>query len=225
VIERCSDGLWRSGLLAREEWLEHCFGTAVSSPGGPYLFLKQIHSTLTVDAACWTPDLEADALMSSAPGVAVAVKTADCVPILLADPVRRVVAAVHAGWRGTAGRIAEIAAGELQRRYGSDPCDLLAAFGPSIGPCCFEVGPDVAPLFQPLFPERRDLDRQTKVDLREANSRVLAQAGVVSSRIDRDNAPCTFCGGAEFHSWRRDRERDARMYSTISLRSRQPYRE
>lgn len=218
MIERSSDGLWRSSLLARESWLEHGFGTAVCPPTGPYLFLKQVHSTLTADASCWTPDLEADALISSTPGLTVAVKTADCVPILLADPVRRVVAAVHAGWRGTAGGIAEKAIGELARRYGSYACELLAALGPSIGPCCFEVGPEVAPLFQPYFPERQDLDRKTKVDLREANFRILARAGVPLERIDSENAPCTFCGGLEFHSWRRDGLPDSRMFSTIALR-------
>ncbi len=218
MIERSSDGLWRSSLLAGEKWLEHGFGTAVRSPAGPYLSLKQVHSTITADASCWSPDLEGDALISSAPGVAVAVKTADCVPILLADPVRKVVAAVHAGWRGTVEGIAEHAVRELARRYDCEPRHLLAALGPSIGPCCFEVGPEVAPLFQKLFPERRDLDRTTRVDLRKANLRILARAGVPPARIDGENAPCTFCGGSEFHSWRRDRLADSRMFSAITLR-------
>lgn len=218
MIERSKDGLWRSSLLLSQDWLTHAFGTAAYTPGTPYLVLRQVHSTRLVDASCWEPELEGDALACSTPGTAVAVKTADCVPILLADPVRRVVAAVHAGWRGTADRIAESAIGELVRRYGSQASDLLAALGPSIGPCCFEVGPDVAPLFQSIFPERSDLGQKTRIDLREANFRLLAGAGVLPSRIDREAAPCTFCGGAEFHSWRRDRIPDLRMFSAIGLR-------
>jgi hypothetical protein len=155
-------------------------------------------------------------MATSQPSVRIAVKTADCVPILLADPVRRVVAAVHAGWRGTVDEIAARSVRALESRYGSSPANLLAAFGPSIGPCCFEVGPEVAPLFQSIFPERRDLSERTRIDLREANRRILLAAGLGASNIAH-HAPCTHCGGDEFYSWRRDRVKGQRMYSVIGV--------
>ncbi len=169
-----------------------------------------------VDASEWQPHCSADALATPNPGIRIAVKTADCVPILLADPVRRVVAAVHAGWRGTADGIAAASVTALIERYGCRPEDLLAALGPSIGPCCFEVGPDVAPRFAGLFPERDDLQQRTKIDLREANRRLLLHAGVIEPRIDSDS-PCTCCGGPEFHSWRRDRSPGKRMFTVIEI--------
>lgn len=218
MIDRSPDGFWRSSLLSEQEWLDHCFGTAARSPGGSFLVLKQIHSDTVWDSNCWRPDAEGDGLVASEPGVAVAVKTADCVPVLLADPRQRVVAAVHAGWKGTVNRIAREAVDWLRSKHNSDPRDIIAAFGPSIGPCCFEIGPDVAPSFKPLFPERKDLDGRTKADLREANFRVLEQAGVRAEKIDMAGAPCTCCGGREFHSWRRDHVNGLRMFSVIAIR-------
>jgi YfiH family protein len=215
VIYRTDKGHWRSTLLEREPWLDHWFGTALTPQPGGFLLLKQIHSTCVVDSAAWREGLEGDALVASAAGVGVAVKTADCVPVLIADPVRRVVAAVHAGWRGTVDGIVGEAVRHLVSQQGSDPANLLAAFGPSIGECCFEVGPEVAQLFRPLFPERSDLEGRARVDLREANVRQLKQAGVPGSAIDSSGVPCTCCGGAEFHSWRRDRVLGLRMYSAI----------
>ncbi len=218
VIYRTDQGHWRSTLLDGEPWLDHSFGTALTSPPEGVLMLKQIHSKCVVESSAWREGLQGDALVASAAGQGVAVKTADCVPVLIADPVRRVVAAVHAGWRGTVDGIPGEAVGHLVSRHGTDPADLLVALGPSIGECCFEVGPDVAPSFRALFPERGDLDGRTRVDLREANVRQLRQAGVLASKIDSSGAPCTCCGGAEFHSWRRDRVLGLRMYSAIILR-------
>jgi len=170
-----------------------------------------------VDASEWHPHLPADALATTQPAVRIAVKTADCVPILLADPARRVVAAVHAGWRGTAYGIAKHAVSSLAQRYGCSPADLVAVFGPSIGPCCFEVDPDAGLRFQPIFPERTDLDRRTTIDLREANRRLLIHAGLLSANIAAD-APCTCCSGPEFYSWRRDHIKGQRMFAVIEIR-------
>jgi hypothetical protein len=218
VIRRSRDGLWRSTLLEDEPWLDHAFGTAACEPPEGFVALVQIHSTCIHEASDWRPDLKGDALVASAAGSAVAVKTADCLPILLADPERRVVAAIHAGWRGTVAGIAGAAVRYLADRHRVRPSGLIAAFGPSIGPCCFEVGPDVAPLFQPIFPERQDLHGRTRADLREANARLLESAGVDRSLIDLEGAPCTCCRGSEFHSWRRDRTAGLRMFSVIALR-------
>ena len=222
TLYRSSDGLWHSPMLDAEPWLGHGFGTALARPGGEWRELKQIHSACVVACDEWHEGLEADALIASEPGLRIAVKSADCLPILLADPEKRVVAAVHAGWRGCVAGIAVRAVERLQQTFGSRPERLIAAFGPSIRACCFEVGPEVAQQFSPWFPERKDLDRQTHVDLPEACRRQLTSAGFSAGRI-AISAPCTVCGGGlaepqEFHSWRRDHKTGARMHSAIWIR-------
>jgi YfiH family protein len=102
---------------------------------------------------------EADVLVSNAPGVAIAVKAADCVPLLLADRVTGAVAAVHAGWRGTAARASLAAVEALEREFGSRRADLIAAIGPSIGPCCYEVGTELVDAFAAAGHERYLIDR------------------------------------------------------------------
>jgi len=99
---------------------------------------------------------KADALFTREPGVLLAVQTADCIPILLADPKRRAIAAIHSGWRGTLGRIAAKTLGRMQMEFGTRPDDVIAALGPGIGRCCYEVGPDVAREFHSQFPEARE---------------------------------------------------------------------
>ena len=222
TLYRGSDGLWRSPLLDAERWLEHAFGTALARPGGAWRELRQVHSALVVTCDEWREGLEADALVAAQPGIGIAVKSADCLPILLADPENRAVAAIHAGWRGCTAGVAIRAVEKMKALLGSRPESLLAAFGPSIRACCFEVGSDVAPQFSPWFPERDDLDRQTHVDLPEACHRQLATAGLLPNRI-ANLAPCTVCGGGladprEFHSWRRDHETGARMHSAIWIK-------
>ena len=105
-LYRDATGVWRSPLLDAEPWLEHAFGTAAARPAGEWLELKQVHSNHVIDACAWSADVQADALTTNTRGAAIAVKSADCLPILLADPRRRAVAAIHAGWRGAAAAIA-----------------------------------------------------------------------------------------------------------------------
>lgn len=213
------EGGFLSTLLADAGGAEHLFGTAVCTPPMPWLALRQVHSARVVEAGQWREGLEADGLAGAGATARLAVKTADCVPLLLYDPRRRAVAAVHAGWRGTAQEIAREAVRFLAGRFGSRPEDLLAALGPAIGGCCYEVGPEVAARFQDWFPERNDLERRTKVDLREALRRQLVAAGVQPARIDVAEH-CTCCGGRRFHSWRRDGTEAGRMISVIGLRDR-----
>ncbi|MDR3717706.1 MAG: peptidoglycan editing factor PgeF [Bryobacteraceae bacterium] len=209
-------------MLDAEPWLEHAFGTALAQPGGRWRELKQVHSSRVVEYDEWREGLEADALVAPEPGMRIGVRSADCLPILLADPEKRVVAAVHAGWRGCVAAIAVHAVEKMQQAFGCRPGDLVAAFGPSIRACCFEVGPEVAQQFAPWFPERYDLDRRTHVDLPEASLRQLVSAGLRAERVS-SGAPCTVCGGGlaephEFHSWRRDHKTGARMHSVIWIR-------
>lgn len=215
-IVRHPSGHYSSTLLAQYAGLYHAFGTAAAAPPGGYATLQQIHSARVVEACVPGEPDEGDALITAEAQVRVAVKTADCVPLLLFDPRRKAVAAVHAGWRGVVQDIAAAAVEAMARRYGTRPEDLAAAVGPAIGGCCFEVGPEVAEQFRRIFPERGDLDRQTNVDLEEAVARQLRAAGVQDQQIDR-GAPCTYCGGQEFFSWRRDRVLGQRMFAVIGL--------
>ncbi len=216
-LYRAGDGLWRSRLLDSLGEFEHAFGTAHARPPGEWRVLHQRHTAHVVDAAEAGDSTVGDGLITNEPGVGVAVKTADCIPLLIADPVRGVAAAVHAGWRGAIRNIAAAALQALRDRHGCAPQDLHAALGPSIRACCFEVGPEVAVRFKRIFPERTDLGRRTHIDLPEALRRQLAACGLSGGRISTE-APCTVCGGGEFHSWRRDRIEGARMYSAIRRR-------
>lgn len=166
--------------------------------------LKQIHSDRAVDASGQKGCIgEGDALFSNEPGSLLAIRTADCVPILIVDPVREAFAAVHAGWRGTAAEIAVKTVREMVRRFGSRTIDLRAAIGPSIGKCCYEVGPEVA--------EQFGLTGRTHLDLGGINSRQLSEIGVIS--IDIADL-CTACNPENFHSYRRDKSA-GRMVSAI----------
>jgi purine-nucleoside/S-methyl-5'-thioadenosine phosphorylase / adenosine deaminase len=125
--------------------------------------MQQVHSDIVhcVDAvapenASRDAALQGDALFTLDRGVLLAVQTADCVPILLADVKHRAVAAIHAGWRGTLRRIAEKTLGRMKMEYGTRPEDVIAALGPGIGQCCYEVGPEVAKEFQAQFPNARE---------------------------------------------------------------------
>ncbi len=211
-----SGGGYISTLLAECGRIHHLFGTAGHEPSSTWLELKQVHSARVLDAEEWRPGIECDGLATGREGLHVVVKTADCVPLLLADTRGRAVAAVHAGWRGVAQGIGPAAVRLLAKRYSVRPAELVAAMGPAIGGCCYEVGPEVAVQFRNMFPERKDLERRTRIDLREALRRQLLAAGVEPGRMDVTEE-CTCCGGNRFHSYRRDGARAGRMYSEIWL--------
>ncbi|MGH9630367.1 MAG: peptidoglycan editing factor PgeF [Bryobacteraceae bacterium] len=209
-------GVYQAESFQQIPWLLHGFGTRQSAGWpGRYASLKQVHSSIVVRADRHIDAAVGDAVITQEPGMIVAVRTADCVPILLVDLRRKAVAAVHAGWRGTAGEIARIAVETMEREFGSLPSELSAAIGPAIGRCCFEVGPEVAQQFRLLFPESENL---RKLDLSEANRRQLVAAGIPAARIEA--APlCTKCDPERFESFRRDREKAGRMISAIGIMS------
>lgn len=211
--------VYRSGGLASFAWLEHGFGTrdSVDWPD-PWrlIMLKQIHSDRIERVDGGRGYLgEGDALITDRPGVLIGVRTADCVPILIADPERHAVAAVHAGWRGTAEEIAGKAVSRLTNEYGSKPEDLHAAIGPCIGPCCYEVGPEVVSRFRHLLPQLPS-EGKAHLDLPRVNQRQLTQAGVNPANIYA-GSPCTRCGPAELHSYRRDGPKAGRMIAAIGV--------
>jgi purine-nucleoside/S-methyl-5'-thioadenosine phosphorylase / adenosine deaminase len=123
--------------------------------------MRQIHSDIVrvVNSADAEPSVQtakADALITNESGLLLTVQVADCVPILLADKKGRAIAAIHSGWRGTLQRIAEKALGRMQMEFGTRPQDVIAALGPGIGQCCFEVGPEVATEYEAKFPNARE---------------------------------------------------------------------
>ena len=204
--------VYRVSELDALPWLIHGFGTRHSDIPGTFenlATLKQIHSANCVSAEGRCGILgQGDALLEDRPGAVIAVKTADCIPILLVDERHRAVAAVHAGWRGTVARIAPLAVHAMRRRFGTEPAELHAAIGPGIGECCYEVGPEVA--------EQLGGCGRTHISLPFINQVQLMGQGVTPDRIYASNL-CTMCLAEEFHSFRRDREAAGRLYSFAGI--------
>jgi YfiH family protein len=143
-------------------------------------------------------------LITDAPGVALMLRFADCLPVLLYDPVRRAIGLAHAGWRGTVAGIAAKAISAMTEAYGSRPGDIIADLGPCIGPCCYQVGTDVIELVKANFNPWQELlhpqgDGSLHFDLREANRRQLAELGVEEIEMIQ---LCTACRTDEFFSYR-----------------------
>jgi polyphenol oxidase len=153
-----------------------------------------------------------DILVTTLPGIALVVQTADCVPVILAGPNAAGIA--HAGWRGSA-RNAAGAAVEEMSRLGAPPSALRAWLGPSIGPCCYEVGGEVAAQFAGDFARRSCGGRYT-LDLRAVNRAQLAAAGVPATNISSHPA-CTRCSGETYASYRRDGAAAGRMITLVAL--------
>jgi YfiH family protein len=160
---------------------------------------------------------EADALVTSDANVALGVFVADCIPALLVDPRSGAVAVAHAGWRGTVAGVLPAAVRALSEEFGARAADLRVALGPAIGPCCFEVGPEVVRAVEAalggaagadvVLPSPRGAAGKWHVDLKAVNRLLLARAGVAPDAID--TAPdCTAHDQARFFSYRRDCRRD-----------------
>ena len=182
-----------------------------------------VRDVTTGDAPESVAHEEADALCCLDPGISVGIRTADCVPILLHDMAGGAVAAVHAGWRGVAAGVVGAGLSSLVRRVGSAR-SVVAAIGPCIGRCCFEVGEDVVAAIEQAVPIQ-DPEMVTAspagtpsrwhLDLRRAVRMQLLALGVPESQID-DVPGCTRCEGARFFSFRRDGARSGRMLAVIS---------
>jgi polyphenol oxidase len=166
-------------------------------------------------------DIYCDALISRTPKILLAVKTADCVPILLGDAKTGAFAAVHAGWRGTSSSVVVRAIEQLQSEYGMRAEDLRAAIGPAANGCCYEVGDDVIKVFKERFPESDHLFTPTRegharIDLQAANRDQLISAGVSPDRIYL--APlCTMDRNDLFFSYRREKKLHGRVGRLMSV--------
>jgi YfiH family protein len=173
------------------------------------------HGWLEVDDS-----VRADALLTALPGTVLTILTADCVPILLYDPVRRVIGAVHAGWKGSRLGIAAKTVRKMGERFGSRPGEVLAAIGPAIGGCCYEVGPEVAEHFRgyegAVIPSATG--GNPRLDLKAVNRRQLLDAGVLPEHIETSPV-CTACEHERFFSYRREGGCDGRFMSCIMIES------
>jgi YfiH family protein len=208
----------------RREW------AAVAGPLGVpperLLLLKQVHGTHAHVARKGDPPPrerpQADIIVTDDPSVAIGVRTADCAAILLHDPSRNVVAAAHAGWRGTASGAAETAVRALRRAFGSRPQDLVAAIGPCLGACCGEVGPDVVEAFRAGGADRASMGAwfsagsgdRSFLDLERANRDQLARAGISPDAIFASGL-CTKTHRDRFHSYRADGASAGRLLGAI----------
>lgn len=212
----------RDPLLARRA-PRHAFGTrSLGAPPG-LLRPQQVHGASVVRAqACGEPAPEADAIVSAQPGVPVGVVTADCVPVLLAAPGGAAVAALHAGWRGLAGGVVAAGVSALVREAGVPAGELVAAIGPHIGACCYEVDEPVlsaleaahgAVLRAAVRPARPG---HAQLDLGAVAAGALLRAGLPEAAIGRAAAQCTACDARRFHSYRRDGARSGRLVHFIA---------
>ena len=185
--------------------------------------LHQIHSNrvyIIGDLADEWNQPEGDALITGLQGITLAVQTADCLPILIADPVKKVIAAVHSGWRGALSRVLSKTVREMQNAFDTHPADLLVAVGPGIQACCFQVGLEVA---QPFYKQYEDgslimpvhgVPDKYLLDMERALKIQCVETG-----IDPDNCyssgACTRCNVDEFFSYRAEGARAGRMMAVI----------
>lgn len=222
-------------------------GVANGRKSWPLVSLRQIHSDLIyrIDGIPGHP-LAGDGLVTDTPGLVVAVQAADCLPIVLVDRKRRAVGVFHAGWRGTVKRIVEKGVGEMRKHFKSDPRNLVAAIGPGVHGCCYEVGEEVRTRFEAQFAYAGGLFRAVKesdpvrekypllfltarapghgelppklfLDLVEANRRQLLDAGLMAKSIDTA-APCTACHTELLFSFRAEKGVTGRLMAAAGIR-------
>ncbi|NCB62813.1 MAG: peptidoglycan editing factor PgeF [Clostridia bacterium] len=233
-----SEGIWESMNLGstrgdepehvRENYRRFC--AAIGADVTKIAMSNQIHGDVvrTVTLADVKKDLydsegyEVDGLVTDIPGVALTIFNADCLPILFHDPVRKVVAAAHAGWRGTALGIAERAVEKMCQYYGSYPGDIVAAIGPGISRCCFETHAEVpeamlAALGDEALPYIDELgDGKFKVDLKGLNALRLTRAGVLREHLAAAG-DCTMCRTDKYWSHRATQGKRGSMAAMICL--------
>lgn len=217
-----TDEFLRAPLLSSDR-VDHGFGTRASAAPSGLIRVRQVHSANVVVAteAFLPEDTPGDGLVTRLRGVALGIRTADCVPVLLLDPARSAIGALHAGWRGTVKGIIRTGVETMREAFGTDPGSIRAAIGPGIGPCCYVVGEDVAGAFRAAFPWWRTVvaeagrAEKVRLDLPSAAARACLDAGVRPENIER-LSPCTSCD-PRFHSYRRDGAGCGRQISYIRL--------
>jgi hypothetical protein len=208
--------------------------------------MRRVSSKDAAATARW----RGDGLMTAEPGLMLAIQTADCIPVLIADRKQRAVAAFHSGWRGTLKRIVETGVGRMRLEFGSRPKDLVAAIGPGIGQCCYAVGEEVRSEFRSQFvyaeelfcdvydsdpvrekypllfltaraPGHSNIGPSLHLDLVEANRRQLIDAGLEPDAISV-LGECTSCRSDRYFSYRANQGFTGRMLSVVGVRKETP---
>ncbi len=231
----------------REMFLREARAADATGKPWPLVMMRQVHSSIIhkIDELP-KEQLHGDGLITNRTAIALTVRVADCLPVLVVDPVQRAVGVFHAGWRGTLARIVEKGAGEMRRQYSSDPADLVAAIGPGIHRCCYEVAEDFrekfaaqfaysASLFEDVFdsePVRRKYPllfmnqrapghgappSTVHLDLVEANRRQLLDAGVPPQNIWASEL-CTSCRNDLLFSHRKEKGVTGRLMAVAGIR-------
>jgi YfiH family protein len=217
---------------------------AVGASDLEFVSLHQIHSDVVrIFDATPSKQCKGDALATKRKGLLLGVRTADCSPVLVVDPKKRVVAAIHAGWRGTLARIVAKTIGQMQMEFGSQPKDLLAAVGPTIGGCCYEVGTEVAADFSAKFsnaseffdelrtgdepnplqwlnmmpPGHQPPAKKVLLDLKKANRLQLVDAGLLEKNIFVSEL-CTSCDVDRLFSYRKEGAMSGRLLGVVGIR-------
>ena len=182
--------------------------------------LKQVHGNRVVAAGKrFKTGVKADAIITSETNTPIAVKVADCVAMIIVDPRNKAVAAVHAGWRGTAKRIIVKAIKAMKKKFKSRPSEMIVSLSPAIRSCCYETGKDIYNKlkkdgdFSNIFTIRGG---RVYMDLHKANKNLLLRAGLRNKNI-YVNDICTFCNRKLYHSYRRDGKKAGRMYSIVQI--------
>ena len=238
----------RENVLENRRRFLHALGV---DSAAQLVTLRQIHSSLVrrvgITDAAREPARPGDGMMTSEPGLLLAIQTADCIPVLVADTKRKAVAAFHAGWRGTLKRIVETGVGRMRLEFGSRPEDLVAAVGPGIAACCYAVGEEVRSEFESQFsyapelfhevsdsdpirekypllfltqraPGHSNLGPQIHLDLMEANRRQLLDAGLQAEAI-MVIGDCTQCQNNRYFSYRAEQGFTGRSLSVVGIQT------
>ncbi len=220
----------RNGLGARNSGIKHPDDwNAVAAMFGispdRVVTVNQVHGSdiVLVDGQNYRSvrTLPADAMITRAPGIAVGVETADCVPLLLVDPAGRSVAAVHAGWKSTVRKIVSLTVQKMRDEFGSNPAEMIAAIGPAIGPECYEVDEPVMGPVREAFSFWKEVAAprtagRWSLDLVKANRKQLVQAGFLEENV-HSLGLCTSCRSDLFYSYRVE-GRTGRMLSAIMVK-------
>lgn len=191
------------------------FFDALGIPSDRVAIPRQIHSNVVQYAESPGSYPSCDGLITDIPGIYLCVTVADCIPVLILDAKCKVVAAIHAGWRGTASMIAQVGVMKMVDEFHCKPKDMVAYIGPGAGGCCYTVGADVKEMFAPQFV--RIEGKEIFIDLKAAIVSQLISRGIARESIEV-SPHCTIDNPSVFHSYRRDKKSSGRMMGVIGLK-------
>lgn len=198
-------------LLDRVQENRRLFFKAMAISGSMIASAQQVHGDKVVNVSSPGSYDQTDGLVTRIPGIALVVQTADCLPVYIYDPTHQAVGMIHAGWKGTVLKISSKAVREMERHFGTKPEDIKIFLGPSIGPCCYEVGRDVARRFSAKYISGG------RLNLWKSNKDQLVEVGVRPERIMTSRL-CTVCHAEWFFSHRASSGQTGRMMAILGLK-------